>query len=312
MKTQWATKQYGWLGGVVLVVFAALAPARAAEPLVDAAWLAANVGKPGIAVLDLQSPTDFLRGHVPGAQNIDYYKDGWKEDRADKVPEMFPEKLDRLLAHIGRLGIDNDTHVVIVPPGTSSRDMAFGTRIYWTFKVLGHDKVSLLDGGMAAYARDKKYPIETGAAKPAEAKVFRANPRREMIATVDDVRRALAAGTPLVDIRDESLHVGVVRSPKVPDAGTLPGAKNVPHTWLTVNAGGQLRNRAQLEHIYRVAGVPVSGDQIVFCNTGHLSSLGWFVASELLGNKKARMYDGSMAEWSILKAGPIEQKVKLP
>ena len=57
--------------------------------------------------------------------------------------------------------------------------------------------------------------------------------------------------------------------------------------------------------------MPTSGDQINFCNTGHWASVGWFVSSELLGNKKAKLYDGSMTEWTMLKGGPVEQKVKL-
>jgi thiosulfate/3-mercaptopyruvate sulfurtransferase len=74
---------------------------------------------------------------------------------------------------------------------------------------------------------------------------------------------------------------------------------------------GQFRSKSQLEQLYKVAGVPTSGEQINFCNTGHWASVGWFVSSELMGNKKARMYDGSMVEWTLLKGGSMEQKVKL-
>jgi len=60
-----------------------------------------------------------------------------------------------------------------------------------------------------------------------------------------------------------------------------------------------------------VAGVPATGEQIQFCNTGHWASIGWFVASEIVGNKQSQMYDGSMVEWTMLKGGPVDQKVKL-
>ena len=140
--------------------------ALAADPLVDAAWAKANAGKAGIVFIDFQPATDFMRGHIPGAVNSNFAKDGWREERvSDKVPDMLAEP-NKLAELIGKLGIDNDTHVVMVPPGLNSTDMGIGTRIYWTFKVLGHDKVSLLDGGMAAYTRDKANPLETGAANP--------------------------------------------------------------------------------------------------------------------------------------------------
>lgn len=297
-----------WLA--LAFLFAGIGSALAAEPLVDAAWLKANLGKPGIAIVDMQPTTDFLRGHVPGAANTDFAKSGWREERADKVPDMLPAKLDKLVAHIGALGIDNASHVVLVAPGGSYLDMGWATRIYWTFKTLGHDNVSILNGGMAAWTKDKTNPLETGAAKVA-AKTFAPQPRMELLATIDDVKAAKAKGVLLVDSRPEDQFVGINRNPKATQNGTLHGAKNLPTGWTTENGGGMFRPKAQLEKLYKVADVPTSGEQINFCNTGHLASIGWFVSSELLGNKKARLYDGSMVEWTMTKAGPVEQKISL-
>lgn len=298
------------LGLTAALLLGSLATALAAEPLVDAAWLKANLGKPGIAIVDMQPTTDFLRGHIPGAASTDFAKSGWREERADKVPDMFPAKLDKLVAHIGALGVDNNTHVVLVAPGSSYADMGWATRIYWTFKTLGHDNVSILNGGMAAWTKDKSNALETGAAK-VTAKAFTANPRLDMIATVDDVKAAKAKGVVLVDSRPEDQFVGINRNPKATQNGTLPGAKNLPTGWTTENGGGMFRSKAQLEKLYKVANVPTSGEQINFCNTGHLASIGWFVSSELVGNKKAKLYDGSMVEWTMTKAGAVDQKINL-
>lgn len=286
--------------------------ALAADPLVSVDWVKANIGKSGVVFVDLQPSADYKRAHIPGAVNTDYYEGGWLEDRADNVPEMFPaDKPDKVAQAIGKLGIDNDTHVVIVTTGAASNNVAHGTRIYWTFKVLGHDKVSLLNGGMKAYTSDKSNRLEPGAVTP-QPKSFKATLRPELLATMDDVKKAIASGkATLVDNRLDDLYIGVTQSPKTKQAGTLPGARSVPTSWITVNNGGQLRSRAQLEQLFTHAGVPTGGEQIYFCNTAHLSSLGWFVAHELLGNKQAKLYDGSMAEWTILKGGPVEQKVKL-
>lgn len=299
------------LPATVFILFLGMVQtALAADPLVDAAWVKANVGKLEIVFIDFQPVTDYLRGHIPGAVNSNYGKDGWREERTDKVPDMLPAKFDALSEMIGKLGIDNNTHVVLVPPGMSSTDMGIGTRVYWTFKVLGHDNVSILDGGMAAWTKDKGNPLQAGAAKP-EAKAFKVNLRKEMIVTMDDVKKAKAAGVPLVDSRPEDQYAGINRHPKATESGTIEGAKNLPNTWVTVNGTGEFRKRQQLEQLYKVAGVPASGDQINFCNTGHWASVGWFASSELMGNKKAKMYDGSMVEWTMLKGGSVEQKVKL-
>lgn len=307
---QLLTARWQALLGAAFILLLASRGALAADPLVDVAWVKANLGKPGVVILDVQTPTDFLRAHIPGAVNTDFDKSGWREERADKVPDMLPEKLDKLAAHIGSLGIDNNTHVVLVPPGRNYGDMGWGTRIYWTFKVLGHDKVSILNGGMTAWAKDKANPLETGAAKPV-AKTFNVNLRQDMLASAEDVKAAKAKGVLLVDSRPEDQYMGINRNPKASMNGTLEGAKNLPTSWTTENAGGQFRSKAQLEQLYKVANVPTSGEQINFCNTGHLASIGWFVSSELMGNKKARLYDGSMVEWTLTKAGPVDQKVKL-
>lgn len=284
--------------------------AQANQPLVDTAWVKANVGKPGIVFIDFQPASDFLRGHIPGAVNSNYGKDGWREERSDKVPDMLPAKLEPLAEMIGKLGIDNSTHVVLVPPGASSTDMGIGTRVYWTFKVLGHDNVSLLDGGMMAWTKDKANPLQTGAPKT-EAKSFKINLRKEMLVSAEDVKKAQTAGVLLVDNRPEDQFVGINRHPKATASGTLAGARNLPNGWMTVNGMGEFRSKSQLEQLYKHANVPTNSDQINFCNTGHWASVGWFVSSELMGNKKARMYDGSMVEWTMTKAGPTEAKVSL-
>jgi thiosulfate/3-mercaptopyruvate sulfurtransferase len=304
--TQFARSFWLILGCLIGLATTALA----AEPLVDVAWLKANIGKEGLAIVDLQPNPDFLRAHIPGAANTDFAKSGWREERADKVPDMLPTKLDKLATHIGALGVDNSSQVVLVAPGTSHADMGWATRIYWTFKVLGHDQVSILNGGMAAWLKDKANPLESGASKVA-AKSFAPNPNLDMVATVDEVRKAAEKGVLLVDNRPEDQYAGINRNPKATENGTLTGARNLPAGWTTENGGGVFRAKGQLEKLFKVANVPTTGEQINFCNTGHLASIGWFVSSELVGNKKAKLYDGSMVEWTMTKAGPVEKKINL-
>jgi thiosulfate/3-mercaptopyruvate sulfurtransferase len=304
---------------VLLVLLTAL-PAQAATPLVDVAWVKANLGKPGIVFLDVRSGAGvgkdwYLKGHIPGAVFTDYVRSGWRERTRDGVEGQLPP-VDKLEVVIGAHGIDNATHVVLIPEGRSAADMGAATRLYWTLKVLGHDTVSILDGGFTAWIadvdKDKKpvNPLQTADVVPV-AKVFKAKVRTEMLVTRADVQKAMAAGTPLVDNRPYDFHVGLNKSPAAKTAGTLPGAQSIPEGWLTENNGGKFRSKAQLAKIYANQKVATEGAQITFCNTGHWASLGWFVSSEVLGNKQARMYSGSMAEWTQDAAAPVERKVKL-
>lgn len=282
--------------------------ALAAEPLVDAGWLKSKLGEPGLVVLDVTSnPAAYARGHIPGAVFTHYGKDGWRIDgkkNGREVAGLLPP-VDHLERLIGGLGIGNNDHVVIVANGYSATEMGVATRIYWTFKVLGHDAVSILDGGMTAWLADKANPLETAAARPAP-KVFAANFRPELIATADEVRQALAKGTALIDSRPADQYLGLNKSGAVRAYGTIPGAYSVPAIYATVDDGGQFRDRGALAKIYGLSQAPTEGETITFCNTGHWASLGWFVNSEILGDKNTRLYDGSMVDWSAQTSLPMQ------
>ncbi len=286
-----------------------------AAPLIDASALQAIACEPGVVVLDVrsdkidgQSSEDYARGHNPCALHSDYVKAGWRA-KVEGVPGMLPS-VQALEALIGGLGIDNDTRVVIAPLGENSKSMAGAARVYWTFKLLGHDRVSILDGGTSGYASDAARPLEQGELAP-EPKAFKAKLRPEMLVSEEELSRAGQTGELLVDYRRQDEFSGLNRNAKTTRAGTVPGARNVPLEWLTRDNGGYLRSRAGLEQVYGLADVPLDAGQIAFCNTGHNSSLGWFAAHEILGNPSVRLYDGSLAQWSRNTALPIMRQVSI-
>lgn len=298
--------------GLALLGFCSIA--WSATPLVDANWIKANSCNADVRVLDLRNPldggskTDYMRAHIPCAVHTDYLKGGWRTT-VDKVPGQLPS-VDKLEKLIGDLGIDNQTHVVVYHAGKNALDLGSSTRVYWTFKVLGHDNVSILDGGLAAYTADKKNPLEKGNKKP-DPKTFKATLNEALLATKEDVKEAAGKGVTLIDNRPTHQFRGINRHPKSKRSGTIPQAKSLPESWLTVNGGGKFRDVESLKKLYQVAELPTEGDAINFCNTGHWASLGWFVGSELMGNKKSRLYDGSMVEWSADESLPMTEEIKL-
>jgi len=298
---------------VTLALGAAVAQA-AITPLVDVAWVKANSCAPGVVVLDIRnqfsgnSKIDFLRGHIPCAIYTDYVKDGWRTE-VNKVPGQLPPP-DQLEKLIGGLGIDNGTHVVIYHAGTSALDTGSATRIYWTFKVVGHDKVSILDGGFNAYTGSGGAKLDKGKNAP-KAKKFVAKLRPEMIPGKNDVKRLVDSGTVTVDNRPNTDFMGVNQYWQAKRKGTIPGAKNLPQDWYTVNGGGKFRSKSALTSLYEAMDVPTEGKVVNFCNTGHWATLGWFASSELMGNKEAMNYDGSFTEWSADDSLPVEIHVKV-
>jgi thiosulfate/3-mercaptopyruvate sulfurtransferase len=311
--------QRKWLGVAVAAAFIGVVgfagQAKAADPLVDVAWVKAHIGKSNVVFLDVRPQVAYLRGHIPGAVHTNYGKDGWRM-KVGRVVGMMPSDTAKLAKLIGGLGIDNSSHVVLVSPGRSSTDMGISTRLFWTFKVLGDDNVSILNGGMAAYLAqvDKKgqpvNPLEKGM-KKAEAKTFKVALRKDMLPDRNAVKAEIGkSGVTLVDNRPSDQYLGVTRPGVDSESGTIPSAHNVPQQWLTVNGGGTFRSKAELEKLYAAAGVPTKGKQINFCNTGHWASVGWFASSQILGNKKAELYDGSMSDWTHHNM-PTEAKIKV-
>jgi len=301
------------LAGLAMILAMFAGSAFAAEPLVDSAWVKNHLDKPGIVFLDITSnPDAYAKGHVPGAVFTDYKKDKWRVDGKEhghKVKGLLPP-VDYMEKLIGGLGIGNDDQVVIIPNGSGAAEMGTATRIYWTFAVLGHDNVSIMNGGMAAWRADKSNPLETKASKLAP-KTFTAHFRDDLIATTDEVKAAMHNGTALIDSRPVAQNLGIVKSGAVRAFGTIPGAISVPAEYMTVNNGGEIRDKASLDKLYKMSKAPTDGNAITFCNTGHWASLGWFAEYAVMGNKKTQMYDGSLSEWTAEDNAPMERKVDL-
>ena len=291
---------------LVLISIDSLA-ADGLRTLIDSSWLDIHAGEPGIVIVDTRSRPEFDAGHIPGAVHTDYGRDGWRVTDGNGTPGMFPDDstgLGALAGRIGEMGIGNDSHIVLVPRGRDEVDLGVATRIYWTFKVLGHDNVSILDGGMAAYIEDAVGPLTRDLAVR-NPRVFKVALRKIMLLQEADVKQAMARGRPLIDARPIPQFQGRTKSGAVFRPGTIPGARSIPAANLTQARSGTLRGATALDRLFAAAGVGKEDAPILFCNTGHWASVAWFVASELLGLKDARLYDGSMAEWSADPTNPM-------
>lgn len=281
-------------GAALLAFLLAFPFSLMAQPLVTAEWVAAKAGAEEIRIVDVgRLPAEFLAAHIPGSVFTDYKKDGWRVDRQG-VPDIM-NSVPALEALLGRLGISPGKHVVLAASGQSAYDMASATRLYWTMKMLGHEKVSVLDGGLAAYAQ-KKLPLEAGPPRPFRAESYSASPAAGLDAQLAEI---LDTKLMMVDARPSDEYLGINKSDKVLRYGTLDKAVNLPLLWMTVDGKGKLHTLPELKTLFAYAHVPSDAPMIVFCNTGHTASLVWFVAHELLGNSQARLYDGSLAEWSL-------------
>lgn len=269
------------------------------RPLVDSAWLKGALDRPDLVVLDVRTPPS--GGFIPGSIHSDYGKAGWRAT-VNGVPGLLPETAV-LEGLIGGLGIRNGDHVVLVASGLSAADMGNATRVYWTLKTLGHDRVSVLDGGFAAWS-EAGQPVATAAAtRPATT--FTAAPREDLRAPLPVVAAAVAGGSvPLLDSRSAEQFEGKAKSPQARVPGTLPGAVLIENGALYSAAEKRFLPADAVKALADHAG---TGDAtITFCNTGHLASVSWFALSELAGIDGVRLYDGSMSEWTADPSRPVK------
>src|SRR5262249_49506435 len=136
-----------------------------------------------------------------------------------------------LAALLGRIGLTPDRHAIIVCAGTSVGDFSAAARVYWTLKIAGHDKTSILAGGMAAWQRDRKREIEigpcrvVGPAPPYPVKLVPAL-RADAGAVADAITGHSAV---LLDSRATNFFEGHAKSPQALRAGRLPGAVQFDH-----------------------------------------------------------------------------------
>ena len=269
------------------------------SPLVSTEWLAARLDDARLRIVDIRSAVDggaraaYEQAHVPGAVHTDYAKEGWRRTHG-MASGLLPDTAT-LAQLIGRLGATPAHHIVIVSAGTTVGDFSAAARVYWTFKTAGHRAVSILDGGMIAWAGEGR-PTEAGAGADLSDASYPVALDGTWHADCAAVERAVAdESAVLLDSRSTSYFEGREKSPQALRAGRLPGALHHDHAAAFDKTTQRLRPLAELQRLFAV----VPDEPVMsYCNTGHQAATSWFVLSELLQRRGATLYDGSMSEWT--------------
>ena len=146
-------------------------------------------------------------------------------------------------------------------------------------------------------------PLDTGAHAPSPA-IFTATIDNGILALAPDVETIeQSGGATLVDARPASFFFGKEKAPAAAAYGHIPGALNIDSAQFYDQATNRLKPKAELASI---TGELPAGATVAYCNTGHWAATDWFVLHELLGRNNARLYAGSMVEWTSNASRPIE------
>ncbi|HLU99017.1 MAG TPA: sulfurtransferase, partial [Thermobifida alba] len=185
----------------------------------------------------------------------------------------------------------------------------FAAYAYWYFKLYGHEKVRLLDGGRKKWELDSRELVTEVPQRPRTT--YTAKEQDTSIRAFRDEVVAAIGNKALVDVRSPDEFTGKLLAPahlpqevsQVP--GHIPTARNIP--WAKVaNEDGTFKSDEELRKLYEEAGVDLDKEIIAYCRIGERSSIAWFALHELLGIPNVKNYDGSWTEYGSLIGVPVE------
>src|SRR5947209_5388827 len=244
------------------------------EVLVDTDWVKANLGKPGIKVVEIDVDTKaYEAGHIPGAVGFN-----WQTQLQDRVTRdiVSREAFEKL---VGGAGISPEDTVILY----GDNNNWFAAYGFWLFKLYGHNDVRLMNGGRQKWLdeADKDMTTDVPQTKAVPYKVKEV--RNELRALLPEVSQVAKAGTHnLVDVRSPDEFTGKVIAPPgmsetAQRGGHIPGAKNIP--WNTaVNQNGTFKPADELRSIYvQQKGVDPKKKTIAYCRIVERSIHHWCV-----------------------------------
>lgn len=265
------------------------------KPTVTAQWLMSHLTAPDVRVLDCTwfMPNESRTGrqvydahHIPGARFFDI------DDIADTdspFPHMLPPP-EKFSSRVRRLGL-GDGHRVIC---YDQNGFVASARVWWMFRMMGHEDVAVLDGGFEAW-RAAGGAIEDLPPHFQADRHFTVRPRRDLVRDLDQVKQALSGSAQVVDARSAPRFKGEVDEPRPGlRKGHIPGARNVPYTEVVKN--GFLKSETEIKQIFAKAGVDLSKPIINICGSGVTSAV-LALAQSLAGHDDAAIYDASWCEW---------------
>jgi thiosulfate/3-mercaptopyruvate sulfurtransferase len=281
-------------------------PADKLAPLVSTEWLAARLGRADVRVVDgswylptmnRDATVEFAEGHIPGAVFFDLDA---SSDQSTALPHMLPPA-PAFAARMGGLGLD-DSSTIVVYDGSGVNLSA--PRVWWMFRVFGHDATAVLDGGLKKWKAEGR-PLERGSATPGPGR-FTARLDQRRIRDLATLRGNLATGVEqVVDTRPAGRFEGTHPEPRAGvKSGHIPGSVNLPFNELTTATGTLLtpeRLRARLE----AAGIDLARPIVATCGSA-TSACSVVLGLELLGHRQVAVYDGSWTEWGGRDDTPIE------
>ncbi|KAG6407316.1 hypothetical protein SASPL_130304 [Salvia splendens] len=274
------------------------------EPVVSADWLHVNLQEPDLKVLDAswympdeqQNPVqEYQVAHVPGALLFDI--DGIS-DQTTNLPHMLPSE-EAFAAAVSALGIENKDSIVVY----DGKGIFSAARVWWMFRVFGHDKIWVLDGGLPRW-RALGFDVQSNSSNDA---ILKANAAYEAIEEVykgHKVRKNVEEQTyQHVDARSKARFDGVAPEPrKGIRSGHITGSKCLPFPQV-LDDSQMLLSADELKKKFDQEGISLDRPIMLSCGTGVTACI-VVLGLHRLGKTDVPVYDGSWTEWVIVEDTP--------
>jgi thiosulfate/3-mercaptopyruvate sulfurtransferase len=276
------------------------------DSLLTTSELAAGLAGPDLVVLDATwyMPGDarnarelHAAARIPGAR---YFDIDLIADHQTRLPHMVPSP-EFFAQQVGALGVSNASRVVCY----DQHGIMSAPRARWMFRLYGHDRVAVLDGGLPKWRAEGR-ALESGAPAPAAPARFQSAFRAGLLRGLGDLRDNLHTDRELVlDARSaDRFHARVPEPRPGLRGGHVPGARNLPFGELLTQQQ-TLLSPAALRARFAAAGVDERSAVITSCGSG-LTAAVLNLALAVAGLPEGALYDGSWTEWGGRDDLPVE------
>jgi thiosulfate/3-mercaptopyruvate sulfurtransferase len=271
--------------------------------VVSSDWLAKELGAPDLKIVDASfylaaqnrdADAEYRAGHIPGAVRFDHDRIA---DHSTGLPHMVPPP-DVFADAVGKMGIrETDRVVVYDGPGIFS-----APRGWWLFRIMGVEKVFVLDGGLDGWKAEGR-PVETGIPAPAPV-TFTPDFQVEKVVDFHSMLSIVSEGSrQIADARSPGRFAGTEPEPRAGlRSGHMPGACSLPSG--TFSANGKLKSLPELRQAIEDSGIEFGRPIVTSCGSGITAAI-ITLALESLGHEDNALYDGSWTEWGGREEAPV-------